>query len=316
MKPFVKREPDTEANSQISLNESALVISSSITTKDTPSQVTQLLNGNNNQQNPELKKRNSALILEKNNLNQLKSFLISTDPVQIPLKPGINTPEKITTTFVKKEPENELEKHIKSNNINSKINERAVHSSSRIEKLDNSLTNSSSSSSSKKHKREKERSQHKKFKQYSIQNSDNITTATSFENKRAERIPKNPLVLQKLKCLLFDINKSDNENQLCKSSDLLKEVFEGLEDQLDLSFCKDQVNKSLNDWITYGEELNQKHLDLTKKLIQLRIELSYKFKIIIEIINSNSDYLLETEKNLDNKLIKIKDIGNDILNLL
>ncbi|CAB4255106.1 similar to Saccharomyces cerevisiae YDR446W ECM11 Non-essential protein apparently involved in meiosis, GFP fusion protein is present in discrete clusters in the nucleus throughout mitosis [Maudiozyma barnettii] len=298
MHSFVKPEPDIEINSQYLHNDSSVAICSNSSSGNSPK--------TEKMKNHESKRRNSTIVAERNNLNQLKSFLISTDPIQIPLKPGINTPEKVTTNFVKREPNNDLNKPSKENKTSEKL------SHSRIEKT-TATSSSSLSSSLKKHR--KDESQLKKSKDLLTPTREETSTQYQDLNK-CDTIPKNPLALKKLKNLLFDINPIDDEEISSRTSDLLKEVFEGLDDEQDLSFCKGQVDRSLDEWINYGEELNNRHLELTKQLVQLRIELSYKFRIIIELINDNSDYLMQSEKSLDEKLDRIKVIGNDILNLL
>ncbi|SMN20982.1 similar to Saccharomyces cerevisiae YDR446W ECM11 Non-essential protein apparently involved in meiosis [Maudiozyma saulgeensis] len=299
MQSFVKPEPDLEVNAQYLHNDSYAAVCSDSSSGHSPKP--------DNMKNQEAKKRNSVIVAERNNINQLKSFLISTDPIQIPLKPGTNTPEKVTTNFVKRELDSDLSKSFKSNKSSDKI------SHSRIEKSTTMSSTSSSTSSVRKHK--KDGSQHKKTK-HTLNDTEQTNSTQDHSLIKDDIIPKNPLAVKKLKSLLFDVNVIDDIVISSNTSELLKEVFEGLEDQQDLSFCKDQAEKPLLEWINYGEELNNKHLELTKQLVQLRIELSYKFRIIMELINDNFDYQMQREKSLDEKLSRIKVIGNDILNLL
>lgn len=283
MKVSVKAEPTTETHTQFLINDTPLkadhIIQESSKGKVTNSRSSQ------NQSNNNTGKTVIQSLKEKNNITILKNFLLNPNSANR----EIGTPDKNNKIHIKREKDGELEANINDTNDTQSV---AKYDSSPLAK-----------------KPKKEVVKSKKTKDPSLIEREKLPDTTIIS-------PKNPKPLDQLKTLLFNVNQGCEVGKFGNVSDLMDEVFEGLEDLEDLKFCKEQINSPLASWVNYGESLNKKHLELIKELIKLRIELSYKFKIIIALINKCSDSLTENEKSLDDKLSKIKVIGHDILNLL
>lgn len=148
------------------------------------------------------------------------------------------------------------------------------------------------------------------------------TTNFTSQNKRPKipsnvPLPINPEPFIPVKTLLYDREDFTDNNDNNHDKELLfNELFDNMEPNDDLNYCKQIVTKSLNEWIKEGEVLTNENKCLIKQLIKARLELSYKFQIITNIMNQRVESLLIYENHLDGKLKQIKTIAKNMLDIL
>lgn len=108
--------------------------------------------------------------------------------------------------------------------------------------------------------------------------------------------------------LLFERNKSLSINA--------DAPFKDLTDKNEVELCQKFAQFDLDEWLDYGDSLVLEHQKLIHELAKLRVELSYKFQIITDVINDRADTLIQQSDHIDDKLKQIKDIAKNILNVL
>ncbi|CCD26352.1 Ecm11p NDAI_0H01780 [Naumovozyma dairenensis CBS 421] len=126
-----------------------------------------------------------------------------------------------------------------------------------------------------------------------------------------EEPAENPGNYEEIKCLMYD---SFKENLLEREE--LKNLLPGLERAEEIDLGLKIANWSLDEWIECGEKLQNDYRQLVYKLVKERMELSYKFQVITSVINDRASALNQQGKVLDEKLIKIKELGKEILNII
>ncbi|CCC70611.1 hypothetical protein NCAS_0F01270 [Naumovozyma castellii] len=93
-------------------------------------------------------------------------------------------------------------------------------------------------------------------------------------------------------------------------------VLPGVEQEDEINFGIQVCNWSLDEWIECGQHLHEEYGVLVTELIKQRIELSVKFEVVTSVINQRAEALNCQGKILDDKLIKIKELGKEILNII
>lgn len=93
-------------------------------------------------------------------------------------------------------------------------------------------------------------------------------------------------------------------------------IFQELEQQSEREFCTQASSWSLQDWVQNGQQLLNTHTKLVGKLIKHRIELSVKFQVITDAINDRADALNAQGILVDEKLQRIKTLGEEILHII
>lgn len=76
------------------------------------------------------------------------------------------------------------------------------------------------------------------------------------------------------------------------------------------------ADSTLEEWTNKGQEIIDQQFQLYQEIIKKRIELSYKFKGIISVINDRADALEEQGQQLEGKIKKVKTLANEILNII
>lgn len=132
------------------------------------------------------------------------------------------------------------------------------------------------------------------------------------------KVPKDPGKFTACNLLLLETNDSETNPHYKISQETLEEIFFGSDESTeeDLIFCKAQGVAPFKEWVGFAEDLNKKQLSLIKELVKLKTELSFKFSVILELINSHAESLVKRGDILDDKFAQIQRIGEDLLRLL
>ena len=135
-------------------------------------------------------------------------------------------------------------------------------------------------------------------------------TSSPAKEKSQEPI-ENPGSYQKTRNYLFE--KPDPLDTCLQdySSMLPSNVAE--EDQ---EYFISVADSTLEEWTNKGQEIIDQQFQLYQEIIKKRIELSYKFKGIISVINDRADALEEQGQQLEGKIKKVKTLANEILNII
>ncbi|CCK69382.1 Ecm11p KNAG_0C02710 [Huiozyma naganishii CBS 8797] len=129
------------------------------------------------------------------------------------------------------------------------------------------------------------------------------------EVESLEKSVNDPGVFKKIDHKLY-------EREIALAHDDNTQLFEGITDENELKFCHENASFGLIDWMDRGEELIEENRTLMKNLVQTRIDLSHKFLILSEVINARAEALEMQGERIDGKLKQIKDIANNILNVI
>lgn len=119
-------------------------------------------------------------------------------------------------------------------------------------------------------------------------------------------------------------NQSDNPGEYFKIVKLLYQpqkdeggsIFQELEQLSEREFCTQASSWSLQEWIQNGQQLLNTHTKLVGELVRQRIELSVKFQVITNAINDRADALNAQGILVDQKLQRIKTLGEEILHII
>ncbi|GAV49166.1 hypothetical protein ZYGR_0N05730 [Zygosaccharomyces rouxii] len=120
------------------------------------------------------------------------------------------------------------------------------------------------------------------------------------------------------------VKQLDNPGEYVKIDKLLYQpqedengsIFQELEQQSEREFCTQASSWSLQEWIQNGQHLLNTHAKLVGKLVKHRIELSIKFQVITNAINDRADALNAQGILVDQKLQRIKTLGEEILHII
>lgn len=199
--------------------------------------------------------------------------------------------------------------------VKSEPTERGVFSFTDINKKVGNGTEMSDQSKEKKQKRSKLDTTNNsgKLKKTKIpQMSNRLNGDREVADGVNEIVPKNPGNFNPIKELLYDRPKIGVEEE----EKLFKDLFEDAEPNEELEYCKEVVQYPLEKWLKRGQDFTREHEILIKDLMKTRLELSYKFEIITRAMNDRCEALVKQEDHLDGKLKQIKDIANNMLNIL
>lgn len=145
--------------------------------------------------------------------------------------------------------------------------------------------------------------------QTSINNHVDTTNMKQFDN-----VPTDPGKKKIIDELLFERkNILDTEEDKEK---LFVELFEDVDPNEELDYCKDIIQYPLEKWLEWGHNFTLEHENLIKELMRTRLDLSYKFQIITKTMNDRCDALMAQENRLDGKLKQIKNIAKNMLDIL
>ncbi|QHS72627.1 Ecm11p [Saccharomyces paradoxus] len=139
----------------------------------------------------------------------------------------------------------------------------------------------------------------------------NRENTSSPAKEKSQEPTENPGAYQKTKNYLFD--KPDLLDTCLQdySSMLPPNIAE--EDQ---EYFVGVADSTLEEWTNKGQEILDQQFQLYQEIIKKRIELSYKFKGIISVINDRADALEEQGQQLEGKIKKVKSLANEILNII
>lgn len=151
-----------------------------------------------------------------------------------------------------------------------------------------------------------------KQSQMSINSHLETTNIKQFDN--VDNIPADPGKKKIIDELLYErknILASEEEKEK-----LFVELFEDVDPNEELDYCKDIIQFPLEKWLEWGHNLTIEHENLIEELMKTRLDLSYKFQIITRTMSDRCDALINQENHLDGKLKKIKSIAKNMLDIL
>lgn len=139
-----------------------------------------------------------------------------------------------------------------------------------------------------------------------------FSTSSIMEGVSTQKRPfENPGTYRPIKKLLYE---SRPESAFKDKNSVA--LFQDLEQETERDFCNEASNWSLLEWINHGQTLLNSQTELMGKLVQQRIELSRNFQAITSIINDRAEALNVKGEILDEKLKKIKNLGEEILGII
>ncbi|KAM3160551.1 ECM11 domain-containing protein [Lachancea thermotolerans] len=94
------------------------------------------------------------------------------------------------------------------------------------------------------------------------------------------------------------------------------EVFQEVQNNTERSACVDFAKMDLKSWISAGQVLQQEHAAILGRLVEARMRLNSKFKVITDLINDRAAALNAQGGILDQKLRRIQDLGKEILDII
>ncbi|KAL6946446.1 hypothetical protein ACO0RG_000598 [Hanseniaspora osmophila] len=169
----------------------------------------------------------------------------------------------------------------------------------------------------------------KKNVSFSLNNISIISGETSFEQKnpirQEEPIPadcRDPGKYHAINELLYDrptVTENEAfEDQSTRGKKSLSyiDLFQDVGDTQAQEVFASYGALSLEQWVQTGLDMNAKHQALLEKIIVSRLKLSYKFKVITDLLNEKAQELNQNADLINEKLNKIKDLGNEILNIM
>lgn len=95
-----------------------------------------------------------------------------------------------------------------------------------------------------------------------------------------------------------------------------EEVFQEVQDGSEKNTCIEFAKMDLNAWVSTGQKLQQEHSAILRRLVEARIRLSEKFKVITDLTNERAQALNAQGRVLDQKLRRIQDLGKEILEII
>ncbi|SCV05655.1 LANO_0H12266g1_1 [Lachancea nothofagi CBS 11611] len=122
--------------------------------------------------------------------------------------------------------------------------------------------------------------------------------------------PSNPGSFQPVTSTLHEANAKT------ETREYYDEVFREVEDPEEKNACVKFAKMDLKTWIMTGQILQQEHQLILARLIEARMRLSEKFKVITDLINDRALALNAQGRILDQKLRKIQDLGKEILDII
>ncbi|CAI4059312.1 Ecm11p SKDI_04G6480 [Saccharomyces kudriavzevii IFO 1802] len=139
----------------------------------------------------------------------------------------------------------------------------------------------------------------------------NDENASSPAKEKSQEAIENPGSYQKIKNYLFD------------KPDLLETCLQDYSSMLPADIAEDDqeffvsvADSTLEEWTNKGQEILDQQYQLYQEVIKKRIELSFKFKGVISVVNDRADALEEQGQKLEEKIRKIKSLANEILNII
>ncbi|CAI4038299.1 hypothetical protein SMKI_04G6410 [Saccharomyces mikatae IFO 1815] len=135
--------------------------------------------------------------------------------------------------------------------------------------------------------------------------------ASSQGREKSQEPTENPGSYHKTKNYLFDRPDLLETCLQDYSSMLPADVAE--EDQ---EYFVSVADSTLEEWTNKGQQILDQQFQLYQEIIKKRIELSYKFKGIVSVINDRADALEEQGQQLEGKIKKVKSLANEILNII
>ena len=247
---------------------------------------------------------------DRNNLSMLQSFILSTTQPS-----GSKGGPPREALFVKRESEGAL--HFSETSHRGSVGADTVSSanSSRSGKKQRKVSSKS------------DRQKRPRTERTTSTSTTNITSPSATDTTprsaraSAQRVPldsppRNPPALERLHSLLFEVSGLPDPNAIADMSTLIDSVFDEVKEDEGMEFCLKQTGLSIGEWVQEGERLTKRHTELVTQLVELRVGLSYKFKVIVDMINEHAEHLVAQETQLDEKLLKIRSIGKDMINLL
>lgn len=142
--------------------------------------------------------------------------------------------------------------------------------------------------------------------------SEAFSASSKMESVSPQKRPlENPGLYRPIKKLLYE---SRPESPFKDQNTVA--LFQDLEQETEKDFCKEASSWSLSEWINHGQTLLNSQTELMGKLVQHRIELSRNFQAITSIINDRAEALNAKGEILDEKLKKIKNLGEEILGII
>lgn len=154
----------------------------------------------------------------------------------------------------------------------------------------------------------------KKTKQSHISMNNSVNIKNTEEIGNDQIIPKDPGKKKIINELLYERKNILNSEE--DKEKLFVELFEDVDPNEELDYCKDIVQYPLENWLECGHIFTTKHENLIKELMKTRLDLSYKFQVITKVMNDRCEALMTQEDRLDDKLKQIKTIAKNMLDIL
>ncbi|CEP63686.1 Ecm11p LALA0_S09e00232g [Lachancea lanzarotensis] len=113
--------------------------------------------------------------------------------------------------------------------------------------------------------------------------------------------------------LLLDLHESDLETE---SQSYYDEVFREVKDESERAALVEFAKMDIRTWTASGDKLQQEQHAVLVRLVEARMRLSAKFKVITDLVNERALALTDQGLLLDRKLKRIQDLGKEILDIL
>ncbi|SCV03597.1 LAME_0H11694g1_1 [Lachancea meyersii CBS 8951] len=126
----------------------------------------------------------------------------------------------------------------------------------------------------------------------------------------ARKLPSNPGAYQPMCSALYESDPK-TENQ-----EYYDEAFREVKDETERISCVEFARMDLQTWTSSGEKLQQEHHAILARLVEARMRLSEKFKVITDLVNERALALNAQGRLLDQKLRRIQDLGKEILDII
>lgn len=132
-----------------------------------------------------------------------------------------------------------------------------------------------------------------------------ISNSAEIKKERIKAQPENPGKYIPIDEVLYESRGKESGS-----------LFQDLEQQSERDFCGLAASWTLKEWIEQGQQLLDAHTRLIGRLVQHRIELSLKLQVITSAVNDRAAALNEQGLLVDQKLEKIKTLGEEILHII
>ncbi|KAH3899497.1 uncharacterized protein SCODWIG_00897 [Saccharomycodes ludwigii] len=119
---------------------------------------------------------------------------------------------------------------------------------------------------------------------------------------------------KELNFLLYQ--EGEEEEEVTDTDSFYRKIFEEIESPDEKNLCLNYSKMTICEWYSKGLEFNEQHRDILKKLAMARIKLSYRFKTITDLINERAHSLNRHGALIDEKLVKVQQLGNEILDII